>query len=115
MEAIESARTHALSVLAERAPAVATALAQLPEAIAASAPAVLTASDFLLDALCRDEDLFAVLLGRADARFAGAPIALPPLPPPPPTTWPAGAAAVGPDPSGEEAQFMARPARWVRA
>src|ERR1700728_3324168 len=103
MEAIEAARTHALSVLAERAPAVSAALAQLPAEIAASVPGVLAVSDFLLDALCRDEALFAALRSRAGDRFAGAPIALPSLPPP------AAASAEA------EAQFMAALRRWRRA
>jgi glutamate-ammonia-ligase adenylyltransferase len=109
MEAIEAARTRALSVLAERAPAVSAALAQLPGEIAASAPGVLAASDFLLDALCRDEGLFATLLSRAAERFAGAPIALPALPPPLPLPSPPAAGAE------LEAQFMAGLRRWRRA
>ena len=112
MEAIEAARTHALSVLAERAPAVSAALAQLPEEIAASVPGVLAASDFLLDALCRDEDLFAALLSRADQRFAGAPIALPALPPLPAVS---PEVAAGLEPAGVERQFMAALRRWRRA
>jgi glutamate-ammonia-ligase adenylyltransferase len=111
MKAIEAARTHALSVLAERAPAVAAALTQLPQEIATSVPAVLAASDFLLDALCRDDELFAALLNRAEQRFAGAPIALPSLPSPP---LPAEAAG-GPDQPDAEAQFMATLRRWRRA
>ena len=63
-----AAGTLASSVLAERAPAVAAALAQLPQDIVASAPAVLAASDFLLDALCRDPDLIAALGSRAGQR-----------------------------------------------
>jgi [glutamine synthetase] adenylyltransferase / [glutamine synthetase]-adenylyl-L-tyrosine phosphorylase len=109
MEAIEAARTHALSVLAERAPAVSAALAQLPGDIAASLPGVLAASNFLLDALCRDEELVAALLSRAAGRFAGAPIALPALPAPP-------ALASTPELSAAmEAQFMAAMRRWRRA
>ncbi len=105
MEAIEAARHRALSVLAERTPAVAAALARLPPEIAASVPGVLSASDFLLDALCRDEELVATLLSRAGQRFAGAPIAPPTLPPPPAAAEAAGA----------EAQFMAALRRWRRA
>jgi [glutamine synthetase] adenylyltransferase / [glutamine synthetase]-adenylyl-L-tyrosine phosphorylase len=109
MEAIESARTHALSLLAERAPAVAAALAQLPDEIFASAPAVLAASDFMLDALCRDPDLIAALAGRAAERFAGAPFALPALP---------AALPVGPEAAADaaaEAPLMAALRRWRRA
>jgi len=101
MEEIEAARVRALSVLAERAPAVAAALAALPADIVAAAPAVLAASEFVLDALCRDDELIALLAGRAAERFAGAPIALPALPP-------AGQ-------SDAEAQFMAAMRRWRRA
>jgi len=57
MQAIEAARSHVMSLLAERAPAVASGLARLPQDIAASASAVLAASDFLLDALCREPRL----------------------------------------------------------
>jgi glutamate-ammonia-ligase adenylyltransferase len=109
MEAIESARTHVLSLLAERAPAVAAALAQLPQDIVASAPAVLAASDFVLDALCRDPGLVAALAGRAEQRFAGAPLALPPLPAALPAA-PAAATAMA-----AEASFMAALRRWRRA
>jgi [glutamine synthetase] adenylyltransferase / [glutamine synthetase]-adenylyl-L-tyrosine phosphorylase len=99
MEAIESARMHALAVLAERAPAVAAALELLPEEIAASAPAVLAASDFVLDALCRDPELMAALASRAGERFAGAALAPPPLP----------------AEASEEPAFMAALRRWRRA
>ena len=112
MEAIESARTHALSVLAERAPAVAAALAQLPGEIAASVPAVLAASDFLLDALCRDEKLAATLLERAGVRFAGEPIALPSLPAAPASTAEGMTAA---QLAEAEARFMTALRRWRRA
>ena len=101
-----AAGTLASSVLAERAPAVAGALAQLPPDIVASAPAVLAASDFLLDALCRDPDLIAALASRADQHFAGAPIALPSLPAEP---------ATGADHAAAETQFMAALRRWRRA
>jgi glutamate-ammonia-ligase adenylyltransferase len=109
MQAIEAARSHVMSLLAERAPAVASGLARLPEDIAASASAVLAASDFLLDALCRDPDLFAVLLSRAGQRFAGAPIALPQLPRQP--LLPATPSAF----AEQEQQFMAQLRRWRRA
>jgi len=99
MEATDPARTHALAVLAERAPAVAAALAQLAGEILASAPAVLAASDFVLDALCRDPALLAALASRAGQRFAGAALAPPPLP----------AEAAG------EPAFMAALRRWRRA
>ena len=109
MEAIESARRHALAVLAERAPAVAAALAQLPEEIVASAPAVLAASDFVLDALCRDPELMAALASRAAQRFAGAALAPPRLPAQLPDAPPGAAQAA------EEPDFMAALRRWRRA
>src|SRR5450631_3454068 len=106
-------RTDALSVLAERAPAVAGALAQLPEEIVASVPAVLAASDFLLDALCRDPELIVTLASRAAQRFAGEPIALPSLPAAaPPSAAKSGAA---PEQAAIETQFMAALRRWRRA
>jgi [glutamine synthetase] adenylyltransferase / [glutamine synthetase]-adenylyl-L-tyrosine phosphorylase len=97
MEHIESARRIAVSVLAERAPAVATALQQLADPIRMAAPAVLAASDFVLDALVRDPTLIETLALRSDELFAGAPIALP-----------------GADETSEEV-FMARLRRWRRA
>ena len=107
MKSIEAARTHALSVLAERAPSAAAALSQLPPDVAASLPDVLATSDFLLDALCRDPELVAALLRRAEQRLEGAPMALPALPPLSPPQ-PVGAAEA-------EAQFMAALRRWRRA
>ena len=116
MEAIEAAQIRAMSVLAERAPAVAAALAALPADIVESAPAVLAASEFLLDALCRDDALIAVLASRAAERFAGAPIALPELPGQPvPHGLPTLPAPPQPAQGAEEAQFMATLRRWRRA
>src|SRR5580693_7767433 len=107
MKSIEAARTHAVSVLAERAPAAAAALSQLPPDVAASLPNVLATSDFLLDALCRDPELVAALLRRAEQRFEGAPMALPALPPLS-SPLPVGAAEA-------ETQFMGALRRWRRA
>jgi glutamate-ammonia-ligase adenylyltransferase len=113
MQPIESARLRALSMLAERAPAVAAALAQLPAPIAASAPAVLAASEFVLDALCRDEALITALASRADERFAGPPLPLPSASPGNDDARGAdGARGAG---GGAEAQFMAALRRWRRA
>jgi glutamate-ammonia-ligase adenylyltransferase len=109
MEAIESARTHALALLAERAPAVAAALELLPVEIVASAPAVLAASDFVLDALCRDPELMVALASRAGQRFAGAALAPPLLPAALPDAPRAAAQAA------EEPAFMAALRRWRRA
>jgi glutamate-ammonia-ligase adenylyltransferase len=77
MQAIEASRQRAVSVLAERAPQTAARLAQLPAVIRDSAPAVLAASDFVLDALVRDHTLIETLHARAQALFADAPIAPP--------------------------------------
>src|ERR1700683_5612563 len=97
MQAIEASRQRAVSVLAERAPATAASLAQLPPVIRDSAPAVLAASDFVLDALARDDTLIATLQARGQELFAGAPIALPSI-------------------EGQsEDQFMAQLRRWRRA
>ena len=119
MEGIEAARIRALAVLAERAPALAPALAALPADIVATAPAVLAASGFLLDALCRDDELITVLASRAAERFAGAPIALPALPQPPAPAAVAGVPGADGDRDGAvpgvEAQFMAALRRWRRA
>jgi glutamate-ammonia-ligase adenylyltransferase len=65
---------------------------------------VLGASDFVLDALCRDPDLWPALQQRAGERLAGEPLPLPPLPAD--TSIPRGA---------EEIQFMAALRRWRRA
>ncbi|HEY1724853.1 MAG TPA: bifunctional [glutamate--ammonia ligase]-adenylyl-L-tyrosine phosphorylase/[glutamate--ammonia-ligase] adenylyltransferase [Steroidobacteraceae bacterium] len=101
MESIEAARAYAWSMLAERAPAAAAALDRMPAEVRASARAVLAASDFLLDALCRDPGLVDALLERAPERFAGAAL--------PPPAAPADLSAAA------EAQFMAELRRWRRA
>jgi glutamate-ammonia-ligase adenylyltransferase len=97
MDFSETAGARALSVLAERAPATAAALSEFPAPIVQSAPAVLSASDFVLDALARDETLIIQLRERADALFAGAP-----MPPP-------GVESVS------EELFMTQLRRWRRA
>ncbi|MGA2562560.1 MAG: bifunctional [glutamate--ammonia ligase]-adenylyl-L-tyrosine phosphorylase/[glutamate--ammonia-ligase] adenylyltransferase [Steroidobacteraceae bacterium] len=106
-QGLEAALAHAWCALAERAPAVAAALRGPPNTLSASAPAVLTASEFVLDALCRDPKLWPALLARAGERLAGEPLALPQLPP------------AGPDMHGShsagEAVFMAELRRWRRA
>lgn len=85
-----------LVLLQERAPAVAAELARPDSPLAASAPAVLAASEFVLDALVRDAALCEVLRARAGERLAGAPLS-------------------PPEPAGLEAQFMAQLRRWRRA
>ena len=100
MESIEGDSRHestALDVLAERAPAVADVLARLPAPIRDSAPRVLAASEFVLDALARDPDLIGLLSNSAEQQFAGLSIE-------PPTV------------SGlTEEAFMAALRRWRRA
>ena len=109
MEAIEAAQARALSMLAERAPSVAATLRRCESALAASAPGVLAASDFVLDALCRDPALWqALLTGPALLTdpalcLAGQGFALPELP----------AVAAGAVPE-QEAHFMSALRRWRR-
>ena len=98
MEAVEAAQARALAMLTERAPAVAAALHSSESVLAASAPGVLAASDFVLDALCRDPALWEALLARSGQRLAGEALPLPELPAAP-----------------EEAHFMAALRRWRRA
>jgi glutamate-ammonia-ligase adenylyltransferase len=97
MQEIEASRQQAVSILAERAPITALALGEFPAIIRDAAPAVLRASDFVLDTLARDDTLIGALRERADTLFAGAP-----LPPP----VPGGCS---------EEQFMAQLRRWRRA
>ncbi|HEX4377461.1 MAG TPA: bifunctional [glutamate--ammonia ligase]-adenylyl-L-tyrosine phosphorylase/[glutamate--ammonia-ligase] adenylyltransferase [Steroidobacteraceae bacterium] len=100
MESIEGDRRQALTALealAERAPAVADVLARLPAPIRDSAPRVLAASEFVLDALARDPDLIGLLSNRAEPQFAGLSIEPPAV-------------------SGlSEEAFMAALRRWRRA
>src|ERR1035441_9548840 len=98
MEAVEAAQARAVAMLTERAPAVAAALHSSQSVLAASAPGVLAASDFVLDALCRDPALWEALLARSGQRLAGEALPLPELPAAP-----------------EEALFMAALRRWRRA
>jgi [glutamine synthetase] adenylyltransferase / [glutamine synthetase]-adenylyl-L-tyrosine phosphorylase len=95
---------RALEVLAERAGPVAAALNGVPNALTRSAPAVLAASDFVLDALCRDPDLWPALLARAGERLVGEPLPLPQLDADEPGLQ-----------SVEQARFMAALRRWRRA
>ncbi|MCC7464371.1 MAG: bifunctional [glutamate--ammonia ligase]-adenylyl-L-tyrosine phosphorylase/[glutamate--ammonia-ligase] adenylyltransferase [Gammaproteobacteria bacterium] len=84
----------ALAALAERAPATSAALAAAPEPLRASAPQVLAASDFVLDALVRDPLLLPMLGADADGRCGCGP--LPFVPP------------------ADEAGFSAALRRWRR-
>lgn len=96
MKASEAARQRALSMLAERSPVAAAAVENLPEAIRESAPVVLAASDFVLDALARDQELVPRLGERSAQLFAGPPMPLPSV-------------------DLAEEQFMAQLRRWRRA
>ena len=104
MQRHDGTRAGALAALAERSPAAAALLAGAPQAVADSLAAVLAASDFVLDALCRDETLCQQLIARAPSLFAGEPLPLPAL----------GAEAVSED-AASEAHFMAVLRRWRRA
>ena len=66
-------------MLAERAPAVHAALTGGSDALVASAPMVLGASGFVLDALCRDPALWGQLQARAANRLGDEPLPLPEL------------------------------------
>jgi [glutamine synthetase] adenylyltransferase / [glutamine synthetase]-adenylyl-L-tyrosine phosphorylase len=102
MQGFEAAQHRALSKLAERAPAVAAAIASAERDLAASAGGVLAVSDFVLDALCRDPKLWQVMLRAPELGRAALP--LPALPP----------ADAGLD-ATQEALFMASLRRWRRA
>src|ERR1700759_4685413 len=97
MESIAADRQRALALLAERAPSVASSLAAMPAAIRDSAPQVLGASEFVLDALARDSTLITALSDRAAQHFAGR------------ACEPPSAAQPG------EAEFMSALRRWRRA
>jgi glutamate-ammonia-ligase adenylyltransferase len=86
------------SVLAERAPELAAMLIAAPGRLGASAARVLDGSDFIADALLRDERLLPLLLERAPQDLAG------PLP----------LAAYRHDP-GDEGAFMSALRRWRHA
>jgi glutamate-ammonia-ligase adenylyltransferase len=79
VDAFAAAQARAFAILAERANAVHAALTSDTEPLAASAPAVLGASEFVLDALCRDPKLWELLAARGAERLAGEPLPLPEL------------------------------------
>jgi [glutamine synthetase] adenylyltransferase / [glutamine synthetase]-adenylyl-L-tyrosine phosphorylase len=96
MESIEAHRQRALDALAERAPSVASRLADLPVAIRDSVPGVLGASEFVIDALARDPTLINALAERAAQQFADRPCEPPAV-------------------ELDEAEFMSALRRWRRA
>jgi [glutamine synthetase] adenylyltransferase / [glutamine synthetase]-adenylyl-L-tyrosine phosphorylase len=89
-EAAEKAFTN----LEERVPATAALLKNASADMRESARGVFAASDFVVDALARDEQLMPMLVAQASQRFAAV------LPPPV---------------AADEAQFMAELRRWRRA
>ena len=93
----------AIERLRERAPEVAAVLERAPESLAHSLPAVLEASEFVLDALARESALARALIERADERLAGAPL-----------SWSAPSSAPELPRRADEA-FMAELRRWRRA
>lgn len=92
----------ALERLRERAPAAAALLAG-SEALAPSLPAVLEASEFVLDALARDAALAGVLAERAAQRLGGS------------IPWSDGTLPVAPVAPAADEPFMAALRRWRRA
>jgi glutamate-ammonia-ligase adenylyltransferase len=91
-------------MLAERAGEVAAAINGPPNDLTRTAAAVLGQSDFVLDALCRDPQLWPALLARSAQHLAGEPLPLPGLP-----QWAADGHG------GQDALFMAALRRWRRA
>ncbi|HEV7432185.1 MAG TPA: bifunctional [glutamate--ammonia ligase]-adenylyl-L-tyrosine phosphorylase/[glutamate--ammonia-ligase] adenylyltransferase, partial [Steroidobacteraceae bacterium] len=89
---------RALQGLEERAPLCAAHLKNAPAEVLQAGRRVLASSDFVLDALARDEHLLPRLIERSSEQFAGA--------------FPAQS-AVSMD--GDESQFMAELRRWRRA
>ena len=89
-EALEQAFT----ALEERAPAAAVLLKNAPNQMLESAGRVFVSSDFVVDALVRDEQLLPSLMAQAEQRF-GAALPLPV--------------------AGDESEFMAGLRRWRRA
>jgi glutamate-ammonia-ligase adenylyltransferase len=79
VDAFAAAQQRAYAMLAERAPAVHAALAGGSGPLVDSAPMVLGASGFVLDALCRDPALWDQLQSRAADRLGDAPLPLPEL------------------------------------
>src|SRR5258708_5743584 len=84
------------ATLAERSPEAASALQNAPPEFLQSAQRVLASSDFMVDALARDERLLPALLAQAPRNCDT------PLPVPVPRT-------------DDEAEFMAALRRWRRA
>ena len=99
MEGAEAAQRRALRVLAERAPRLAEALAAASAQLQAATARALACSDFLLDAICRDEDYWQGILTDSGQGIAAEP-----------ATAPESAIRNG----YGEAQFMADLRRWRR-
>ncbi len=109
MSLVDEHADRALQALAERAPDCARALEAAPAELRQSARGVLASSDFVAEALARDDGLLPQLLARAGERLAGAL----PLPGALPPGTPLGAM---PEPAAaDEAAFMDDLRRWRRA
>ncbi len=100
MADLAGATTRAWSILAEQAPEIHAALRDPSHPLAAQAGAVLVASDFVLDTLCREPLFWDVLQARGARQLAGGPLPLP------------GLDALAP---GEQEQALALLRRWRRA
>jgi glutamate-ammonia-ligase adenylyltransferase len=94
-----------MALLTERAPALAASLQGASPALAAAGARAVSFSDFLLDALSRDPELWQQLIATARAELGSAPL---PLPEPPPDEALSAVAE-------RQAQFMAALRRWRRA
>ena len=94
MSLANEAAEKAFAILEERAPAAAALLKNASAQMRAAATQVFAASDFVVDALSREERLLPMLLTQPSQRFAAA--LLPPV-------------------AGDEAQFMAELRCWRRA
>ena len=99
MSLANEAGERALAALEDRAPSTALLLKNSSAAMREAASHVFAASDFVVDALARDERLLPALLAQEAQRFAT------------PTPMPAAA----PAPSDDEAAFMAQLRCWRRA
>jgi glutamate-ammonia-ligase adenylyltransferase len=103
MQAVEAAQRRALAVLSERAPGIAAVLGRVDGELRARAASVLAASEFVLDALCRDAALWESALADVTGRLGHELLALPSLP-----------TAIAAADREQEAALMAALRRWRR-
>jgi len=106
MASNEAAHGRVLSVLAQRAPLLLQAVQSAGGPLAQTVLDVVSSSNFVLDALCRDESLWPVLAQRAHQHLGGEALPLP--------GYDADALS-GAQAGLEEARFMAELRRWRRA